>query len=221
MARWHGGWIRGLSRTATALAAPPLAAALAFGVAWESAYGSLGTWAFFLGGLLLPLALLGRHAALAARRGAPLIALSALPAGLGAILALTSVGHGVLEDRGVEIGCVVLKITEHTETDSSMDAEGHWTSTTRTSYDHLLDCPAGGPEHLDTASRPVKEGESLAVVYDPQGKVSPRAAGDVHGWGLRTAAGIAVGTAMLLGLAGGIREAYEKRRRRPRRPTRR
>ncbi|MFD8637995.1 hypothetical protein, partial [Streptomyces sp. NPDC059656] len=74
---------------------------------------------------------------------------------------------------------------------------------------------------LDTPSRLAAEGESLAVVHDPQGKVSPRAAGDVHGWGLRTAAEVAVGTAMLLGLAGGVREAYEKRRRRPRRPTRR
>ncbi|MER6257689.1 hypothetical protein ABT224_40850 [Streptomyces sp. NPDC001584] len=69
-----------------------------------------------------------------------------------------------------------------------MDAEGHWTSTTRTSYDHRLECPAGGPEHLDTPSRLAKEGESLAVVRDPQGKVSPMAAGDVHGRGLRTAA---------------------------------
>ncbi|MFD7258791.1 hypothetical protein [Streptomyces sp. NPDC059874] len=219
MASWHGGWARGLWRTAVALAAPPLAAALAFGVAWESAYGSVGTWGFFLGGLLLPLVLLGWHAALASRRGASLIALSALPAGLGAILALASVGHSTLEDRGVEISCIVLKVTEHTETESSMDADGHWTSTTRTSYDHRLDCPAGGPKHLDMPSRLAKEGESLAVVHDPQGKVSPRAAGDVHGWGLRTAAEVAVGAAVLLGLAGGIREAYEKRRRRPRRPT--
>ncbi|MER6202271.1 hypothetical protein ABT234_33515 [Streptomyces sp. NPDC001586] len=202
-----------------ALAAPPLTAALAFWVAWESAYGSLGNWGLFLGGLLLPLVLLGWHAALATRRGASLIALSALPAGLGVILALASVGHSALEDRGVEISCIVLKVTEHTETESSMDAEGHWTSTTRTSYDHRLNCPAGGPEHLDTPSRLAKEGESLAVVHDPQGKVSPRAAGDVHGRGLRTAAEVAVGAAALLGLAGGIREAYEKRRRRPRRPT--
>lgn len=220
MARWHGGWGRGLARTAVAVAAPPLAAALAFAVAWESAYGSLGNWASILGGLLLPLGLLGWHAALAARRRASLISLSALPAGLGAILALASVGHSVLEDRGVEISCVVLKVTEHTETDSSMDAEGHWTSTTRTSYDHRLDCPAGGPQHLDTPSRLAKEGGSVAVVHDPQGKVSPRAAGDVHGWGLRTAAEVAVGAAVLLALAGGIQEAYEKRQRRPRRPAR-
>ncbi|GGQ12608.1 hypothetical protein GCM10010215_42010 [Streptomyces virginiae] len=219
MAGWQGGWARGLWRTAVALAAPPLAAALAFGVAWQSAYGSLGDWGFILGGLLLPLLLLGGHAALAARRGASLIALSALPAGLGAILAVASVGHSALEDRGVEISCLVLKVTEHTETESSMDSEGHWTSTTRTSYDHRLGCPAGGPEHLDAASRLAKEGESLAVVHDPEGKVSPRAAGDVHGWGLRTAAAVAVGAAVLLGLAGGIGEAYRKRRRRPRGPT--
>ncbi|MGW6407127.1 hypothetical protein ACWF95_08145 [Streptomyces vinaceus] len=212
MAGWHGGWARGLWRTAVALAAPPLTAALAFEVAWESAYGSLPTWGFFLGGLLLPLLLLGWHAALATRRGASLIALSALPAGLGALLALASVGHSALEDRGVEISCTVLKVTEHTQTESSMDAQGHWTSTTRTSYDHRLDCP----EHMDSPSRLAKQGESLAVVHDPQGKVSPRAAGDVHGWGLRTAAEVAVGAAVLLGLAGGIREAYEKRRRRPR-----
>ncbi|MFJ9547292.1 hypothetical protein [Streptomyces erythrochromogenes] len=219
MAGRHGGWARGLWRTTVALVAPPLAAALAFGVAWKSAYGSLGDWGFFLGGLLLPLVLLGWHAALAARRGASLIALSALPAGLGAILALTSVGHSALEDRGVEISCLVLKVTEHTETETSMDAEGHWTSTTRTSYDHRLDCPAGGPEHLDASSRLAKEDESLAVVHDPQGKVSARAAGDVHGWGLRTAAEAAIGVAVLLGLAGGIREAYQKRRRRPRGPA--
>ncbi|WP_158721230.1 hypothetical protein [Streptomyces sp. NRRL S-241] len=202
-----------------ALAAPPLAAALAFGVARQSAYGSLGNWGFFLGGVLLPLVLLGWHAAVAARREASLIALSALPAALGAILALASVGHSTLEDRGVEISCVVLKVTERTETETSMDAEGHWTSTTRTSYDHRLDCPTGGPEYLNTPSQLAKEGESLAVVHDPQGKVSPRAAADVHGRGMRTAAAVAVGTAVLLGLAGGIREAYEKRRRRPRRPT--
>ncbi|GHE63707.1 hypothetical protein CP980_33280 [Streptomyces vinaceus] len=219
MAGWQGGWARGLWRTAAASAAPPLAAALAFEVAWESAYGSLATWGFLLGGLLLPLVLLGWHAALATRRGASLIALSALPAGLGAILALASVGHSALEDRGVEISCIVLKVTEHTETESSTDAQGHWTSTTRTSYDHRLDCPPGGPEHMDSPSRLAKQGESLAVVHDPQGKVSPRAAGDVHGWGLRTAAEVAIGAAVLLGLAGGIREAYEKRRRRPRLPT--
>ncbi|MGW7317730.1 hypothetical protein [Streptomyces sp. NPDC054865] len=221
MAGGQGGWARGLRRTAVALAAPPLAAALAFGVARESAYGSLGSWWFFLGGLLLPLVLLGWHAALAARRGASLVALSALPAGLGAVLALVSVGHSTLEERGIEIDCIVLKVTERTETDSSMDAEGHWTSTTRTSYDHRLDCPAGGPAYLNTPSRPAKVGDSLAVVHDPQGKVSPRAAGDVHGQGMRTAAAVAVGTAVLLGLVGGIREAYEKRRRRPRRTTRR
>ncbi|MGW6874698.1 hypothetical protein ACWGVR_12845 [Streptomyces xanthophaeus] len=218
MAGWQGGWARGLWRTAVALAVPPLTAALAFWVAWESAYGSLGSSGFFLGGLLLPLVLLGWHAAVAGRRGASLIALSALPAGLGAILALVSVGHSALEDRGVEISCIVLKVTEHTRTESSMDADGHWTSTTRTSYDHRLDCPPGGPEHLDMPSRLAKEGELLAVVHDPQGKVSPRAAGDVHGRGLRTAAEVTVGAAVLLGLAGGIREAYEKRRRRPRRP---
>ncbi|MGW6939359.1 hypothetical protein ACWGF3_10175 [Streptomyces xanthophaeus] len=218
MAGWQGGWARGLWRTAVALAVPPLTAALAFGVAWASAYGSLGRSGFFLGGLLLPLVLLGWHAAVAARRGASLIALSALPAGLGAVLALVSVGHSALEDRGVEISCIVLKVTEHTRTESSMDADGHWTSTTRTSYDHRLDCPPGGPEHLDMPSRLAKEGELLAVVHDPQGKVSPRAAGDVHGRGLRTAAEVTVGAAVLLGLAGGIREAYEKRRRRPRRP---
>ncbi|MCY0929029.1 hypothetical protein OTB20_23060 [Streptomyces sp. H27-H1] len=221
MAGWHGGWGRGIWRTAVALAAPPLTAALALGVAWESANGSLGTWGFFLGGLLLPLVLLGWHAALAARRGASVIAFSALPAGLGAILALASVGHSVLEDRGVEISCVVLQVTERTRTESSMDAEGHWTTTTRTSYDHRLDCPAGGPEHLDTPSRLAKEGESLTVVHDPLGKASPRAAGDVHGWGMRTAAEVAVGAAVLLGLAGGIQEAYKKRRWRPRQPTRR
>ncbi|MER6780769.1 MULTISPECIES: hypothetical protein [unclassified Streptomyces] len=219
MAGWHGGWARGLWRTAVALAAPPLTAALAFGVAEESAYGSLGTWGFFLGGLLLPLVLLGWHAALATRRGASLIALSALPAGLGAVLALVSVGHSTLEDRGVETSCIVLKVTEHTQTESSMDAQGHWTSTTRTSYDHHLDCPAGGPEHLDTPSPLAKQGESLEVVHDPQGKVSPRAAGDIHGRGLRTTAEVAVVAAALLGLAGGIREAHEKRRRRPSRPT--
>lgn len=107
-----------------------------------------------------------------------------------------------------------------------MDSEGHWTTTTRTSYDHRRDCPAGGPEHLDTPSRLAKEGQSLTVVHDPQGKVSPRAAGVVHGWGLRTAAAVAVavavavGVAVLLGLVGVIQEAYEKRRRRPRPPTR-
>ncbi|MEU3725278.1 hypothetical protein [Streptomyces sp. NPDC031705] len=221
MAGWQGGWGRGLWRTALAVAAPPLAAALAFGVAWESAYGPLGTWEFFLGGLLLPLALLGWHAARAARRGASLISLSALPAGFGAFFALVSVGHSALEDRGVEISCVVLEVSKHTRTESSTDAQGHWTSTTRTLYDHHLDCPAGGPEHLDIPSRLAEEGESLAVLRDPQGKVSPRAAGDAHGWGLRTAAAVTVGAAVLLGLAGGIREAYEKRRRRPRRPTRR
>ncbi|MGW7348877.1 hypothetical protein [Streptomyces sp. NPDC054854] len=188
----------------------------------ESAYGSLGSWWFFLGGLLLPLVLLGWHAALAARRGASLIALSALLAGLGAVLALVSVGHSTLEERGIEIDCIVLKVTERTETDSSMDdAEGHWAYTTRTSYDHRLDCPAGGPEYLNTPSRSAKVDDSLAVVHDPQGKVSPQAAGDVHGQGMRTAAAVAVGTAVLLGLVGGVREAYEKRRRRPRRTTRR
>ncbi|MFJ1867425.1 hypothetical protein ACIOD1_22675 [Streptomyces sp. NPDC088097] len=194
-----------------------MTAALAFGVAWESANKSLGNWGFFLGGLLLPLVLLGWHAALASRRGASLIALSTLPAGLGAILALASAGQSALEDRGVEINCVVLQVTEHTDTQSSLDADGHWTTTSRTSYDHRLDCPAGGPDHLDIPSRLPKEGQSLTVVHDPQGKVSPRAAGDVHGSGLRTAAEITIGTAALLGLAGGVHEAYTKRRQRPRR----
>ncbi|MEU9002474.1 hypothetical protein [Streptomyces sp. NPDC048551] len=215
MARRHGGWTRGLRRTAVALAAPPLAAALAYGMARESAHGSLGHWGFFLGGLVLPLVLLGGHAALAARRGARLISLSALPAGLGALCALASVGQSALEERGVEISCVVLKVTEHTETESSMDADGHWTTRSSTSYDHHLDCPAGGPEHLDSPARLGKEGEPLAVLYDPQGKVSPGAAGHLHGWGLRTTAAVAVAAAVLLGLAGGIREAYEQRGRTP------
>ncbi|MFF5705611.1 hypothetical protein ACFY7H_24435 [Streptomyces sp. NPDC012794] len=221
MAGRQGGWARGLWRTAVAVAVPPLTAGLAFGVAWASAYGSLNGWWFFLGGLLLPLVLLGWHAVVAARRRASLISLSAVPAGFGALLALVSVGHLTLEDRGVEISCVVLKVTERTETDSSMDSQGHWTTTTRTSYGHRLDCPAGGPEHLSAPVRLAEEGALLAVVHDPQGKVSPRAAGHVQGRGMRTVAGVLVGAAVLLGLAGGIREAYEKRRPRPRRPTRR
>ncbi|MER6217945.1 hypothetical protein ACWC5F_13415 [Streptomyces sp. NPDC001272] len=217
MAGWHGGWARGIGRTTVALAAPPLAAALAFGVARESAYGRVSAWwVSLLGGLLLPLLLLGGHAALAVRRKAGVIALSAIPAGLGALLALASVGHSVLEDRGVEISCVVLKVTQHTETDSSMDADGHWTTTSRTAYDHLLRCPPGGPAHLDTSSRLAKEGEALPVLYDPRGRVSARAAVEVHGWGLRTAAVVTVGVAALLGLAGGVVEAYQKRGRRPR-----
>ncbi|MFG2669027.1 hypothetical protein ACGFY6_32910 [Streptomyces sp. NPDC048387] len=216
MAGWDGGWARGIGRTAVAVAAPLLAASLAFGAAWESAYGRLGGWGYLLGGVLLPLLLLGGHAALAARREAGVIAASALPAGLGAMLALVSAGHSVLEDRGVEISCVVLKVTQRTETDSSMDADGHWTTTSRTSYGHLLRCPAGGPTELAAFARLAKEGQALAVVYDPQGRVAPLAARHVHGGGMRVAAGVTVGAAVLLGLAGGVHEAYQKRGRRPR-----
>ncbi|WP_159047366.1 hypothetical protein [Streptomyces sp. XY332] len=83
-------------------------------------------------------------------------------------------GHGALEDRGVQVSCVVLEVTEHTETDSSMDAEGHWTDTTRTSYDQRRYCPAGGgrPGAPGHPSRLAQGGESRALLHDPQGKVS-------------------------------------------------
>ncbi|MFF4497399.1 hypothetical protein [Streptomyces sp. NPDC001546] len=216
MAGWDGGWARGIGRTAVAVAAPVLAAAVAFGARWEAAYGGLADWVWVLGGVVLPMLLLGGHAALASRRDAGLVAGSALPALLGAFLALAAVDPGVLEERGVEIDCAVLKVTRNTTMESSTDSNGHWTTTSRTSYDHLLRCPPGGPTHLDASWRLAEEGETLPVLYDPRGEVPPMAVVDVHGGAMRVAAGVAVGAAALMGLAGGLVEAYEKRERRPR-----
>ncbi|MEU8432596.1 hypothetical protein AB0F18_06720 [Streptomyces sp. NPDC029216] len=214
MAGRAGTWWRAIWRTVLALGVPPLAAALAFGVAREWAYGSLNGWLTFLAGLLLPLLLLGGHAALAGSRGALLVALSAVPAGVGVFLTLSAVDAGVLADRGVEVDCVVLEVTKHTKTDSSMDANGHWTTSTTTSYDHRLSCPAGPTDHMEAGSRLAKEGETLALVYDPRGKAITELARDLHPRGMRTAAEVAVGAAVLLGLAGAVREAREELRRR-------
>ncbi|MFG2291902.1 hypothetical protein [Streptomyces sp. NPDC048603] len=124
---------------------------------------------------------------------------------IGVLLVTGAVGHSVLAERGVEVTCVVRGIDVRTEVSWTTDAQGHSTSETRTYYDHDLDCPPGGPDELDGRSgRAAEVGAELAVVYDPQGKVSPMPARSVDPDARRMWALIALGASTLLAVAGAL-----------------
>ncbi|MEU9377611.1 hypothetical protein AB0D94_28095 [Streptomyces sp. NPDC048255] len=131
--------------------------------------------------------------------------LAGLAALIGVFLVSGHVQHAVLEERGVEIICVVRDVDRRVETSTSTDAQGHSTTTTSTYYDHKLDCPLGGPDELNGRNSKLAEvGADLAVVHDPRGKVSPEPARSLDPGGLRTWALIALGASLLLGVGAAI-----------------
>ncbi|MBT2542903.1 hypothetical protein J7E99_19875 [Streptomyces sp. ISL-44] len=131
--------------------------------------------------------------------------LAGLAALIGVFLVSGHVEHAVLEERGVEISCVVREVDRRVETSTSTDAEGHTTTTTTTYYDHKLDCPLGGPDELDGRKSKLAEvGADLAVVYDPRGKVSPQPARSLDPGGMRMWVLIALCASLLLGVGAAI-----------------
>ncbi|WP_371616571.1 hypothetical protein [Streptomyces sp. NBC_00454] len=195
-----------LGRALAAVGVPAAAAGAAFGVGWAGAGGWLGGGWVVLGGILVPLAGLAYHAALVGGRGAVLIAWSALPAAVGVFLALNSVDHVVLRDRGVEVTCVIEEVTSRDEVYSTFDPETGQSVHHRTKYDHRLNCPPGGPTALTRDKALAKAGTELRLVYDPRGEVQPEKPGDVHSEGMRHAVFAAVLLAMAMGLCGALGE---------------
>ncbi|MFD5147509.1 hypothetical protein [Streptomyces sp. NPDC058401] len=202
-------WWRSPGRALAAAAAPALATATALAVAWAGATGWLGdgwlgdAWVALFG-LFVPLSGLALHYfAAGERRGSALAVLAGLPAVAGVFIALMGVDDLVLRERGVEVTCLVREVTSRVETDSAFGPEGQRLSRT-TAYDHQLDCPPGGPARLTREQEIAKAGEQLRLVYDPRGQVQPERASDLHAWGLRTAALLAVGLASLLGVLGAL-----------------
>ncbi|MCX5409749.1 hypothetical protein OHA37_38580 [Streptomyces sp. NBC_00335] len=200
------GWVT-LGRVLVAVGAPVAAAGVAFGVGWAGAGGWLGGGLVVLGGIVVPLAGLAYHAARAGQRGALLIAWSALPAAVGGFLALNSVDHVALRERGVEVTCVVEAVTSRVERYSTFNVETGQTVHQTTKYDHRLGCPPGGPSALTRDEELAKAGAQLRLVYDPRGEVQPEKPGDVHGEGMRHAVFAALLLAMAMGLCGALAEA--------------
>ncbi|MEU8776872.1 hypothetical protein [Streptomyces sp. NPDC048606] len=198
----RGGGIRVRSVTALlgAVALPAVAGGLAYACARGRALGTLSSgWA--LTGILVAAGLgvvvflfgLGNDSFASHLAGLATLA--------GVFLVSGHVEHAVLEDRGVEVVCVVRGVDRRVETSTSTDAQGHTTTTTNTYYDHRLDCPPGGPSELNGRnSRLGAVGDDLAVVHDPRGKVAPQPARSLDPGGLRTWALVALGAALLLGV---------------------
>jgi hypothetical protein len=87
-----------------------------------------------------------------------------------------------LADRGVTGQCQVLDVTERTVTEhtSGNGAGDPGTTTTRTVYDHRLDCPPGGPHKLSRSTALGSEGEDVTLTWDPDGEVDARPAASVE-----------------------------------------
>jgi hypothetical protein len=118
-------------------------------------------------------------------------------------IAWTSVSASVdalaLDERGVTTTCTVVSVTVRVVTSSGLAQFGSGppfgpgadpfgpggpggssgSETTRTYYDHRLQC---ADEHLDAMTldhRAADDGQQLGVVYDPTGRVSPHPAGEL------------------------------------------
>lgn len=203
-------WWRSLGQVGAAAGVPLLAAGLGAGAGWAGADGLLGGGWVVLFGIVVPLAGVALHAALAGRRGAVLTAWAGVPAAVGVFLALNAVDHVALRERGVEVTCVVEEVTSRVETDSYYTPDGqHLTRTVW--YDHRLRCPAGGPDKVTRKEELAKAGRELRLVYDPRGEVQPEEPAELHARGLRTAALVSVGLAVLMGVLGALASAAEQR----------
>ncbi|OKK21800.1 hypothetical protein AMK16_00440 [Streptomyces sp. CB00455] len=104
----------------------------------------------------------------------------------------------VLESRGLDITCTVLKKDSRIETSTSTDSSGHTTTNSTTYYDYRLDCPGGRPAAMTSTTDAGSVDRPLQVVYDPAGRIDPEPArgnGATTAWvpGSLIAAAVVVG----------------------------
>jgi hypothetical protein len=195
-----------------------LAIALAFGRGYLDAYGP-GGWV----GVLL--AIIGFFVA-AAPIGLAFFrctrVLLSLAMGMALLyclnLAHEAVARQALAQRGQVSDCLVRQETpqQRTVTDTHFqpgtspgDPGTTWTSTrTETSYDYSLACPQAGPDSMTTSTSVAKPGTTIAVLWDPTGRITPRPArpGDTPAEDFR-AAGLAGGAGVLLALLDAVLDA--------------
>ncbi|WP_433509120.1 hypothetical protein ACQP2T_34780 [Nonomuraea sp. CA-143628] len=207
-----------------------LATSLAFGRGYLDAYGPAG-WV----GVVL--AIIGFFA-VAASIGLAFFRctrmLLSLAMGMALIycmnLADDAVARQALAQRGQVSDCLVRQETpqQRTVTDthyqpgtSPGDPGTTWTSTrSETYYDYRLACSQGGPDSMTTRVSVARPGTTLAVLWDPTGRIDPRPAapGDTPAEDFR-AAGLAGGAGVLLALLDAVLDATGFHLRLPRRLT--
>ncbi|WP_151774795.1 hypothetical protein [Streptomyces abyssomicinicus] len=123
-------------------------------------------------------------------------------------LGLVAAGFGdlLLENRGREVTCTVLAKDTRVETTTSTDANGFTSTTTTTYYDLALGCPGDGPRKMSTTEDTGREGRTLRVSYDPDGRLPPQPASSTDhrelwtaGWLIAAAVVVGVGLRLLPG----------------------
>ncbi|MFE3461738.1 hypothetical protein ACFXKD_29705 [Nocardiopsis aegyptia] len=132
---------------------------------------------------------------------------------LGADAIAGRIGDDALRDRGVAATCELLGVESRTITTTTHHSDGTTSTSTRTVYDHTLDCPEGGPGAMALNHRAGFEGERVDIVYDPRARLDPVPAGYLSDdaptvwpwWLLAATAALRVGHVALFHLTGGSR----------------
>jgi hypothetical protein len=91
---------------------------------------------------------------------------------MGLYMITDAIEERALHQRGATATCAVLQLEKRVVTNT--DSEGH--TTTRTYFDHTLDCPNAPITELTTEDRRVEKGQKIDIRYDTTGRVSPRPA---------------------------------------------
>ncbi|MFH7595266.1 hypothetical protein WDV06_09185 [Streptomyces racemochromogenes] len=104
----------------------------------------------------------------------------------------------VLEGRGLDVTCTVLKKESRVETSTSTDANGYTSTHSTTYYDYRLGCPGGRPATMTSTTNAGNVGRPLRVVYDPAGRIDPEPARDTEGTDVWVPAGL-IAAAVVVG----------------------
>ncbi|MEV0347717.1 hypothetical protein AB0H88_18275 [Nonomuraea sp. NPDC050680] len=195
-----------------------LAIALAFGRGYLDAYGPRG----WVGVLLAIIGLFVAAASIGLAFFRCTRVLLSLAMGMALIYCLNqaheAVARQALAQRGQVSDCLVRQETpqQRTVTDTHFqpgtspgDPGTTWTSTrTEISYDYRLACHQAGPDSMTTRTSVAKPGTTIAVLWDPTGRITPRPArpGDTPAEDFR-AAGLAGGAGVLLALLDAVLDA--------------
>jgi hypothetical protein len=181
-----------------ALVQPVLVVGLTLGGAYLNAYGSpiLGFVLSFAGMVAWVFSI-----ALHAPMGIIFLSSIALMIAWGATW--VGVETGVLHDRGVRTTCTVLDVSKRTETHTTYNGDGDWSTTTHTYYDHDLRCTDDHINSMTLSSRAADDGQQLDVIYDPADRVGAQPADHVSdGFGAARVSGVALAVSVFLRVIG-------------------
>jgi hypothetical protein len=131
----------------------------------------------------------------------------------GASAIAERITEDALLDRGVELTCELAGVASRTITTTTHHSDGTTSTSTRTVYDHTLDCPEGGPGEMTLNYGAGSEGEPVDIVHDPRARIDPVPAGVLADgppsawpwWLLASAAVLRVGHVAVFRLADGPR----------------